>query len=246
MMSPRIQDLSQRKFAYSLLPQQRPMTHSQRMFSSPYAMHQPTRMVRQPYSCGRTGYCDCNAKSMPFYTQRQPMAVPNQYLYPNMSSMAAFPFTYGGKKKKKTQNATVSKKKQRGGGHGVYDAQGVCVNCGGVTASNSPNNMQYQLPQMPTVCGPSFYPLNVPPPTPMVVPQHGGGHEVWNAQGIYGPMHPNMQGGQQFVVPTYAPTVCKQGVFPINGMQSNSSIKSGGGKMKWKSRMSKKKHSCNK
>ena len=246
MMSPRVQDLSQRQFACSLLPQQRPMTHQRHMYSSPYTtMYQPTRMPHQPSTCGCAEYCDCNTKSMPFYTQRQPipMAIPGQYSYPNMpnmSSMAAFPFTYGGKKRSNAQNAAVSKK-QRGGGHGVYDAQGVCVNCGGVAAPSSPNNMQYPLPQMPTVCDPSFYPLNVPPPTPMVEQQHGGGHVVWGAQGMYSPMHPNMQGGQKFVLPTYAPTVCKQSVFPINGMQSNSSVKSGGGKMKRKSKLSKKK-----
>lgn len=114
-----------------------------------------------------------------------------------------------------------NKQNQQGGGNGVYDTQGTCVNCGEGVYSSS-QNTHWQLPKMPVVCGQSFYPLNVSPPVPMVDQQNGGGNYIWDVQGVYGQMHPDVQGGQQFTRPTHAPTVCKHSLFPINGTRKYS------------------------
>ena len=216
IMSPMMQNLSQHSLSNTLLPFRRPRTHRRNMYYPHYAQH-PMPMTQNPLHFNERMHTMSGYPSG--YPQEQPMYIPQQYSYPTMSSMSAFPFAYGGKK---------TNKKQRGGGQGVYDTQGSCINCG-FNANATPHATQHQLPQMPSVCAPSYYPQNIPPPTPMLQ-QHGGGHpHVWNVQGGVGPMHPDVQGGQTFALPTYAPTICKQTMFPINGMQLNT-VKCGGGK----------------
>ena len=136
--------------------------------------------------------------------------------------------------------------KQRGGGdgaargngsemtkmtnpNGTYTTQGVCVSCG---SFKSPQH-HGQAPYMPTSCPPSFYPATAPVP---LYNQNGGGQLfVLDAQGNMQPHQPMNQGGQQFVFPTSASTVCKESVFPATGL--HNSVKRGGGSGKKKRRI---------